>query len=231
MKNLILCITAILMFAANANALMIDLAEGSFTPTADVITFSEYGLGEENPEYIFGDMTVNFGGYFEGGLGTPTNGVLALDANAAPTYITTDGANPTSPVLSGTPRFSGSIAVLFSENVAAVGLDGGYFDAIGATTIEAYDRSGNILGAITNNQKGIEFFGLGDDSGDAVIAGIQFYITGNEPAGYAIDNLTFAYDGGGYDGGGDPVPEPATILLMSFGLLGLVGYKRKRSNS
>ncbi|MEA3241376.1 MAG: PEP-CTERM sorting domain-containing protein, partial [Pseudomonadota bacterium] len=26
-----------------------------------------------------------------------------------------------------------------------------------------------------------------------------------------------------------PVPEPSTILLMGIGLLGLVGYSRKRS--
>jgi len=33
----------------------------------------------------------------------------------------------------------------------------------------------------------------------------------------------------GSGGGGNPVPEPSTILLMGIGLLGLVGYSRKRS--
>jgi len=228
MKKVFLLASAIILgFALSANATLIELGEGSFTPAASVITFSEQAGGTVNPFYDFGTYDVSFDGYFLGGLGTPTAGSsLALDTNSPQTFITGDGANPTSPVLSGTPTFSGSIAVLFSEDVAAVGLDGGYFNAIGGTTIAAYDRLGGLLGSITNSELGIEFFGLGDDSGDAVIAGIQFYITGNEPAGYAIDNLTFAFDGGGYHP--NPVPEPATMLLFGLGILGLAGVSRKK---
>ena len=41
-----------------------------------------------------------------------------------------------------------------------------------------------------------------------------------------LDTSTFTLD---YDNGAAPVPEPSTILLMGIGLLGLVGYSRKRS--
>lgn len=237
MKNLLLVLVILFAFALNANAALIGLDAGSFTPAASVITFSENALGTVNPVYDLGTVTdpfsVSFGGYFIGGLGTPTPGAaLSFDAASPNTYIVSDGANPTSPVLSGTPRFNGPVAVLFSDDVAAVGLDGGYFDAIAGTTIEAYDRLGNILGAVTNSELGIEFFGLGDDSGNALIAGIQFYITGNEPAGYAIDNLTYAFDFEGYHPPNvDPVPEPSTILLMGIGLAGLAGYSRKRAKN
>ncbi|MDH4101341.1 MAG: PEP-CTERM sorting domain-containing protein [Nitrospirota bacterium] len=232
MKKKLLASLAVGVFSlgmiGSANAALVDLAAGSFTPAASVITFSEYSLGTTNPVYNFGTYSVSFDGYFMGGLGTPTVGVpLALDAAAPNTFITSDGANPTSPVLSGTPRFAGSVAVLFSQDVAAVGLDGGYFDAIGGTTIAAYDRLGHLIGSITNSQYGIEFFGLGDSSGNAVIAGIQFYITGSEPAGYAIDNLTFAFDERGYITP-NAVPEPSTMILLGIGIAGVAAGSRFR---
>lgn len=223
-----------LVFVLNANASLIELGAGSFTPAASVITFSEFSYGTTNPVYDFTTYNVSFGGFFLGGLGSPTVGSnLALDATAPATRITGDGSNPTSPVLSGTPRFNGPVGVLFSQDVAAVGLDGGYFNAIGGTSIEAYGRTGNLLGSILNSDLGIEFFGLGDDSGIAQIAGIQFYITGDEPAGYAIDNLTFAFDSDGYKGAvvGAVVPEPSTFLLLGGGLAGLALLARRRKNS
>ena len=223
-------VVAFLVTALNAQADLVRLNDGSFTPNATAITFSEFPLNTQNPSYTIGSQIVDFGGYFLGGLGTPTIGAtLALDPLSSTTSIVNDYSNPTSPVLSGTPQFNGPVAVWFCEDVAAVGLDGGYFNAIGGTTIAAYDREGNLLGSVTNSIIGIEFFGLGDSSGDAVIAGIQFYITGNEPAGYAIDNLTFAYDRGGYNP--EPVstvPEPSTLLLLSGGLFGLVTVARRR---
>lgn len=180
-----------------------SLDENSFNEAATVITFSE-GTGQ-NPTYTLnveglGEVVVSFGGAFlgqetstEGYIvtlsdNTPT-GPLTLDPNAPLTFITQDGSNPTSPVLSGSPTFNGPISVLFSQPVSAVGLDGGYFNAIGGTSITAYDINGNILGTVTNTSEGIEFFGLGNLAGDAQISGISFYITGNEPAGFAIDNL------------------------------------------
>jgi hypothetical protein len=225
-----------------AHAALIRIGPGDFTPLAPTITFSEVALGTVNPSYNLGvipsldpvnPFTVNFEGYFvgqsdSGGFpntlsdSTPTSGVpLALDPAAPNTFTTNDGANPTSPVLSGIPQFNGVIAVLFSAPVAGVGLDGGYFDALNSTTIEAYGPLGQVLGSVTNASLGIEFFGLADSSLANTIQGISFYITGPEPAGFAIDNLTF--------GAADVIdtPEPGTLLLITTGLLGLVGFRRK----
>ena len=179
-----------------------SLNKDSFNEAATTITFSE---GTNNPTYTLdvdglGEVVVSFGGAFTGQATSSVNGVvtlsdntptgpLTLDPNAPLTFITHDGSNPSSPVLSGSPIFNGPISVLFSKPVSAVGLDGGYFDSIGGTSITAYDADGNILGTVTNTSEGIEFFGLGNLAGDAQISGISFYITGNEPAGFAIDNL------------------------------------------
>ena len=181
--------------------------ENSFIASASTITFDEFSLSATNPSKVFenipglGNVTVSFGTNFIGqirsGNGVVTlsdsdpDGSLQLDSNAPNVFTANDGANSASPVLSGSPIFNGPISILFSQPVATVGLTGGYFDAVGATTIEAYDANGNPLGSVANSKTGFEFFGLGTENGGNVIAGISFFITGNEPAGFAIDNVKF----------------------------------------
>jgi hypothetical protein len=237
---LFLLLTSVL--AIPAQATLIDLGPGGVTPLASVITFDEVPLYTVNPVYNFtglpglGNVTVSFGGYFVGqaaGGGYPVTltdttptGPLALDVNAPNTVTVYDGApGATSPVLSGTPTFNGPISVLFSVPVAGVGLKGGYFDALNSTTIEAYDGNGISLGSITNTVTGFEFYGLVDSSGTNAISGISFYITGNEPAGFEIDNLTF-----GSGSAFNPIPEPGTMLLVGTGLVGLAGFRRRFKN-
>ena len=181
--------------------------ENSFIASASTITFDEFSLSATNPSKVFqnipglGDVTVsfrtNFIGQTRSGSSVVTlsdsdpDGILQLDSGAPNVFTVDDSANPTSPVLSGSPIFNGPISILFSQPVATVGLTGGYFDAVGATTIEAYDANGNPLGSVVNTKTGLEFFGLGTQNGGNVIAGISFFITGNEPAGFAIDNVKF----------------------------------------
>lgn len=251
-----LCMTAAvastLLISTSSSAAVVRLTEAGFTPAAGLITFSEQALGTVNPVYTpasygggAGAPTVTFGGYFNGQslgtvgtcpagsavtgcvVGSPTS-VLTLAPNSPTTSIVSDGANPTSPVLSGSPTFNGPISILFDTDLVGVGLTGGFFNAIGGTAITAFDRAGNLLGSVTNASLGIEFLGLGNDNGIANIAGLQFSLVGAEPAGFAIDNLRFGRAGEIVTG---EVPEPTTAALLGLGLFGFAASRRKSAKS
>ena len=254
MKNLqrgALAAAALLASAAAAQAGILRVTEANFTAAAGLITFSEFTVGTTNPTYNpvdygggAGAPTVTFEGLFTGQSlsaspatdcpgaaatacvsGTPV-GPLSLDAAAPDTFITTDGANPTSPVLSGTPTFNGPIAVLFSSDQYGVGFDAGFFDDVGSTAITAFDRDGNLLGSVSNEGTGIEFLGLVNDNPTAVIAGVFLDLIGAEGSGFAIDNLRFGVVGEVVNP--TDVPVPAALPLLAAAVAGF-GLLRRRA--
>ncbi|MCK9537911.1 hypothetical protein [Dokdonella sp.] len=214
---------------------VVRVDESAFVAGSGLIQFSEVPLGTTNPSYAPGDYggdasspNVTFGGYFDGqriGVGAecppgaaPTGCVagnatnpLALDPASPATFTVNDGANPTSPVLSGTPTFNGPIAILFDTDQAGVGLDGGFFDDANSTAITAFARDGSVIGSVTNAGTGIEFLGLVTADGSNRIAGLLFSLVGAESAGFAIDNLRFGTQGQVGPGPG-PGPGPAVYV-------------------
>ena len=235
------CLTAAALAAlasAPLSAQLVRIGPGAFTASAPTITFSEQPLNTVNPVYTFtgvqdlGTITVSFAGAVTGQMVTGSSvrtltgnpsGPLSLNTSVL-TTITTDGAQPTSPILSGDPTFNGPIVMLFSQPVAAVALDGGYFNAIGATSITGYRADGSVLGSFVNSQIGIETYGFADASGANVISGLAFYITGNEPFGFDIDNVRF----GSRSVVVGIAPEPSTIALFAAGVLALGAATRRR---
>lgn len=246
MKKLLL---SALFLCGTANAGIVALSETDFNASAGQITFSEFALGTVNPFYTSADYgggadapDVSFDGWFMGQTlsadpGTDCPGAAAtacivgmpdsplmLDPTAPDTAIVADGANPTSPVLSGTPTFNGGIAVLFSTDQFGVGFDGGFFDAVGSTAITAFARDGSLIGSVANTMTGIEFLGLATDDNTASIAGVFLDLVGSEPAGFAIDNIRF-----GQVGDIDvSVPLPHSFSLMLIALGGLFVARRKK---
>ncbi|MDO5648670.1 VPLPA-CTERM sorting domain-containing protein [Paracoccus sp. (in: a-proteobacteria)] len=256
-KNIALGAVAALFVAGSAQAAVVRMAETNFKPESGLITFSEHLINTANPVYTpaqYGGGAaapyVSFGGWFLGQalstqahidcpgaaatacvVGTPTAS-LSLDPNAPQTYIASDGANPTSPVLSGRPMFNGPIAVLFDRDMVAVGFDGGYFNAVASTGITAFARDGSRLGTIANERIGIEFLGLVSQDGSPSIAGVFLDLVGAEPAGFAIDNLRFGVAGQVVlppevaQPAPVPLPAAAPMLLAALGAIGLLRRRR-----
>jgi hypothetical protein len=114
-------------------------------------------------------------------------------------FITTDGGNPTSPVLSGTPRFFGNIRGSFvdpNDGATPIGLksfslDAGFFDQIGETTLEWYDENNNLIDSITNTIIGIETFNITIKENEPCIFSWFIKSSAEEAAGFAIDNVSF----------------------------------------
>lgn len=243
-----LAVAALTATPITAGADIINISESAFQAGSGLITFEEPGfsLGTTNPTYTASDYgggsdspTVEFDGFYQGQtlgdastcpsgaalsgcvVGAPSD-PLSLDPDSPETEIVTDGAFPSTPTLSGTPTFNGPISLLFSESQFGVGLEGGFFDAIGGTAITAYGEDGSEIGSVTNTQEGIEFLGLVTDDRSDSIAGLQFSLVGDEPAGFNIDNVRF----GTVDQVRDPtsVPLPASLWLMMAGLVGLISF-------
>jgi hypothetical protein len=196
---------------------VVRIEERQFKAGAGRITFSEVALGTVNPVYPpalyhggADSPTVRFAGHFRGRrLGTqgecprdaPLTGCLA-GAPAAPLALdpgsprvaTMDNAGvpgSQSPELGGTPRWNGPIAIWFDRDLAAVGLQGGWFDGVGGVAITVYDRQGHVLGRTTNRGTGFEFMGLATKDLAPRIAGLEFHLVGNEPQGFGVDNIRF----------------------------------------
>ena len=138
----------------------------------DAITFSEFPKGTSITDQ-YRDKGIIFGG--------------------SDPFITSDGANPTSPVLSGSPRFEGEITGKFVEPgtdeptvVQSFTLDAGFFNADGSTRISWFGPDGEKLGQRTNSEFGIERFEI--EGGN--IERWRIEIIETEPAGYAIDNVS-----------------------------------------
>ena len=202
---LVLALAGVVHGVARAQEGVVRIEERQFKAGAGRITFSEVPLGTVNPVYPpalyhggADSPTVRFAGHFRGRrMGTPNEcprgAPVTLDM-ASPRVETMDNSgvpSSQSPELGGTPRWNGPIAIWFDRDLAAVGLQGGWFDAAGGVAITVYDRQGRVLGRTANRGLGFEFMGLATRDLAPRIAGLEFHLVGDEPAGFGVDNIRF----------------------------------------
>lgn len=128
-------------------------------------------------------------------LGTPITDQYATEGvifSGDQPFITTDGINPTSPVLAGSPKFFGEIRGTFTLPGFAVPitvngftLDVGFIDDRNSVEVAYFDAAGSRLGAVRANQNGINRIVVAARVSSFAVRAIE-----QEPAGFGIDNLT-----------------------------------------
>ena len=107
-------------------------------------------------------------------------------------FTTTDGANPTSPVLSGTPKFYGDIVGHFTvpgtttaTTVDGFSLDVGFINDRNSVEIDYFDAAGTLVGSTRAQSYGINEIAISYRG----VASFKVSAVEYEEAGFAIDNL------------------------------------------
>lgn len=141
--------------------------------TLQTITFSEQPLGTVDPEYAFPgilpDRTfrVNFTG-----------------------EIVNDGSNPTSPAIAANTSYTGPVTITFNYPVSGFSLGAGVFNAVKSTKLIIEGPEGFVLKRVFNSSTTAPYENFTFDYGENVIEKIRLVPVGDEPAGFAVDNLS-----------------------------------------
>lgn len=159
----------------------------------------------------------------------PTGGLLpgvVYSASPGPSLVVLGanfpGVGNTSRVL-GPNTFTDTFNLTFT-NANAVGFDVFAGTAAGNVVITVFDPSNFLIGTFTVAAPiGGTFFGVVNTMG--LIGRINIASLASTP-GELIDNLAF-----GTAGTTAPIPEPATMLLLSTGLAGFAAKVRRRRKS
>lgn len=110
-------------------------------------------------------------------------------------FTSGDGANPTAPVLSGSPQFQGPVEFTLVQpsgpglprTAGHVRFDIGYLDAMSSIRVSWYNATGALIGTALSSTYGVAPMTI-TGSGIARVR-LEQVSAGAEPAGYAIDNL------------------------------------------
>lgn len=141
--------------------------------TLDTITFSEQPLGTADPVY-------NFPGILSGkNFRVDCTGVIVKDTD-----------NPSWPSIAADDSFIGPVVFDFSAPVSAVSLEAGFFDLPNTTRVIIEGLNGFRIEVEPNAGGALDYESFSFDYGENVITRVRIESMGQEPAGFAVDNLS-----------------------------------------
>ena len=162
---------------------------------------------------VYPDVTFNYGVVLN------DSGYDYLATTPPNLYATTD-FHPLAIGVAG-EYVTGEITALFNQPVNNVSLD--IINGYGAATFTVYAYSGAFVGDLGNVAIALAGYGSAGDVETVSLpfSGIEsFLVVSTQTAGYkdfAIDTVNYSI-----------VPLPPAVLLLSSGLMGLVGWRRFR---
>ncbi|GIX14725.1 MAG: protease [Paracoccaceae bacterium] len=144
----------------------------SRTTWLDRITLSEFPIGTVDPVYPFADAL------HVGEFSVRIRG-----------QIVPDSCDPTSPAIAANTFYQGPVALVFSHPVSALALDAGCFDAARSTRIILYGLNDYRIVRVDNSVDTAVYEHFSWDFGENVIKRVVIAPIGEEPAGFAVDNI------------------------------------------
>lgn len=138
---------------------------------------------------------------FDGMLGQSNpvftyNNVWGDNSNLKATFtgqVVTDSCAPDSPVIAANATFSGPVFINFNKKVSGITLDAGCFDAVKSTRVTIYGDNGFKVDKVFNPNGDKLYHTFKFNFGENVIKKVAIIPVGNEPAGFAVDNVKISY--------------------------------------
>ena len=234
MKSSITAILLLLAASQATNAMPVfHTTQGSFDSATVSLSFSTEDFTSASPGDLSFGTTHSFNGFTASAAQNTTNsnnmGLAIfpsphLGSQHAPfTSSQYLGWAEDTPFKNGSGNFGPTVTLSFSSPITAISFD--FLDSDGTDEYHLFvdgQNSGASFPSFSSGTDSAFFFGITDLAG---ISSIAFSADSTSPGGFVeefgIDNVNIAAN--------SAVPVPAAVWLMGSALLGLAGFKRKKS--